>query len=53
MTALVIIYVAISVLLGGTYLLVRWIQDGRSRRDYRREVLNHIRPRKPVDFPPR
>jgi hypothetical protein len=53
MTTLVIIYLVISVLLGGSYLLVRWIQNGRRQRAYRHEVLNHLGPRKPVDLSPR
>ncbi len=43
----------VSALIGGASLLVPWNEDRRMRRAYRREVLNHIMPRNPVDSPPR
>jgi hypothetical protein len=41
----------VSALIGGASLLVPWNEDRRRRRAYRREVLNHIMPRKSVDTP--
>jgi hypothetical protein len=53
MTTLVILCVFVSASIGGIYLLIPRDQDRRRRRAYRREVLNHMMPRKQVDSPPR
>jgi hypothetical protein len=36
MPSLVIIYLTVLALLGGTYFFVRWIRDRRRQRDYHR-----------------
>jgi hypothetical protein len=48
MIILVILCLFASAVLGGTYHLISSDQDRRRRRAYRREVLNHMVPRKPV-----